>query len=89
MCILLELLEFFRIKFLHLSIYVCKEKVYQAKKRFWGRMRERKKKNTFNLNCRYKSQIHSTFGSLVYIYICIIKGVNQDIDFVDITKQKQ
>ena len=36
MCILLELLEFFRIKFLHLSIYVCKEKVYQAKKRFWG-----------------------------------------------------
>ena len=87
MCILLELLEFFRIKFLHLSIYVCKKK-FTRQKDFGGRMRERKK-NTFNLNCRYKSQIHSTFGSLVYIYICIIKGVNQDIDFVDITKQKQ
>lgn len=36
MCILLELLEFFRIKFLHLSIYVSKEKVYQAKKKILG-----------------------------------------------------
>lgn len=50
MCILLELLEFFRIKFLHLSIYVCEEKVYQAKKKdFGGRMRERKKKKYVQL----------------------------------------
>ena len=31
MCILLELLEFFRIKFLHLSIYVCKKFTRQKK----------------------------------------------------------
>ena len=43
MCILLELLEFFRIKFLHLSIYVC-EKKFTRQKDFGGRMRERKKK---------------------------------------------
>ena len=34
MCILLELLEFFRIKFLHLSIYVCEEKFTRQKKDF-------------------------------------------------------
>ena len=67
-----------------------KKKFTRQKKKILGvEGGKERKKNTFNLNCRYKSQIHSTFGSLVYIYICIIKGVNQDIDFVDITKQKQ
>ena len=36
MCILLELLEFFRIKFLHLSIYVSKEKSLPGKKKILG-----------------------------------------------------